>query len=95
MLDYIVEQEPCNTIQTVGRIFGRVGYGLGLQKNSIFNEELSMHILQLRETGYMDELKVKWCVLHARCKGLICTGDLILSYTLYTIQLYFHVMERK
>ena len=68
VLDYIVEQEPCNTIQTVGRIFGRVGYGLGLQKNSVFNEELSMHILQLRETGYMDDLKVKWCVHFARFK---------------------------
>ncbi len=60
VLDYEVEKEPCNTVQTVGRIFAKNGYGFGLQKSSPYNNELSTHILQLREIGFMEELKKKW-----------------------------------
>ena len=60
VLDYAVEQIPCNSIHTVGRLFGKIGYGFGLQKSSPYREELSTHILQMRETGFMDQLKVKW-----------------------------------
>ena len=62
ILSYLTEQEPCNTIYTVGRVFGQQSYGIGLQKNSLFNDELSSHILDLRETGYIEELEHKWSV---------------------------------
>ncbi len=65
VLDYVVEQKPCNTLQSVGRLFAKIGYGFGLQKNSPFKNELSVHILQLRESGYIDELKVKWYVFYS------------------------------
>ncbi len=60
VLDYEVEKEPCNSIQTVGRLFGKIGYGFGLQKSSPYNDELSTHILQMREMGFTEELKQKW-----------------------------------
>ncbi|CAH1789877.1 unnamed protein product [Owenia fusiformis] len=60
VLDYIVQNRPCNTVKTVGRLFGKIGYGFALQKNSPYKHEISTHILQLREMGYMDELKKKW-----------------------------------
>ena len=60
MLDYEKAQRPCNTLVTVGREFGKIGYGFALQKNSPYREELSTHILQLRENGFMDGLKHKW-----------------------------------
>lgn len=60
MLEYIQEQRPCNSVKIVGKLFGKIGYGFALQKNSPYNKELSEHILQLREIGYIDELKKKW-----------------------------------
>ncbi|ELU04581.1 hypothetical protein CAPTEDRAFT_40099, partial [Capitella teleta] len=60
VLDFAVQQPPCDTVHTVGRVFGQVGYGLGLQKSSPYGEELSMYILQLRESGFLDDLKTKW-----------------------------------
>ncbi len=60
VLDYSVEEKPCDTIQTIGRLFGKIGYGFGLQKSSPYREELSTHILRMRESGFTDQLKVKW-----------------------------------
>lgn len=60
VLDYLVEEKPCNTIKNVGRLFGKIGYGFGLQKNSPYRDELSYFILKLREEGYMDKLVYKW-----------------------------------
>ena len=60
VLDYSVEEKPCNSIQTVGRLFGKIGYGFGLQKSSPYREELSTYILKLRETNFMEDLKIKW-----------------------------------
>lgn len=66
VLEYIVEEEPCD-LQTVGRIFGKLGYGFGLQKNSPYTQQLSSLILQLRETGFIDQLKHKWFALIFPC----------------------------
>lgn len=60
MLEYYTKQAPCNTIQTVGRLFASSGYGIGLAKNSPYADELSMHILQMRENGNFDRLFTKW-----------------------------------
>lgn len=40
--------------------YGNMGYGLGLPKGSIYTEELTIQIYQLRESGYMDTLDEKW-----------------------------------
>lgn len=59
-LEYSSRQIPCNTIHTVGRVFSRTGYGIALTKNSPYKEELSTLVLQLRESGYFEELFQKW-----------------------------------
>ncbi len=63
VLDYWVEEKPCNTIQRVGQLFDKNGYGFGLQKSSPYREELSTYILQMKETGFIDQLKIKWQAL--------------------------------
>ena len=40
--------------------FGNFGYGFGLPKNSLFTEELTIKIYQLRESGFTDTLDEKW-----------------------------------
>ena len=55
-----MEEKPCDTLRNVGRLFGKIGYGFGLQKSSPYKDELSYHILRLREEGYMEYLVNKW-----------------------------------
>ncbi|CAH1789880.1 unnamed protein product [Owenia fusiformis] len=69
VLNSFVQSKPCNTLKTVGRLFGKIGYGFALQKNSPYKHELSTHILQLREIGFMDELKKKWFEDRTECFG--------------------------
>ncbi|KAI8493747.1 Glutamate receptor 2 [Branchiostoma belcheri] len=59
VLDYVVKQPPCN-LRTVGRLFGKIGFGFGLQKGSAYTDAFSIAILQARESGYLDKLKEKW-----------------------------------
>lgn len=40
--------------------FGNFGYGFGLPKNSLFTEELTIKIYQLRESGFTDMLDEHW-----------------------------------
>jgi len=60
VLEYHVNQPPCNTLYTVGRVFGKFGYGFGLQKNSPFTHHFSVNVLDLRQRGYMETMKAKW-----------------------------------
>ena len=79
VLDYMVTVAPCE-IQAVGPLFGRSGYGFGLQKNSPYTDRFSEFILQLREQGFMDYLQNKWFVpstvftVHATCSGWRAQG---------------------
>ncbi|CAH1789879.1 unnamed protein product [Owenia fusiformis] len=75
VLDFIAQSEPCNTVKTVGRRFGKIGFGLGLQKRSPYKHELSSHIMQLREIGYIDEIKKKWWVDRSECKAAKASVD--------------------
>jgi len=52
--DYIVNQEPCNTIQ-VGSTFSRSNFGFVLRKGSPLTEFLSQGILKLKETGMVEQ----------------------------------------
>lgn len=42
------------------RVFGKFGYGFGLQKNSPFTHLFSINVLELRQKGYMETMKSKW-----------------------------------
>ena len=46
----------------VFRVFGKFGYGFGLQKNSPFTHLFSINVLELRQKGYMETMKSKWLV---------------------------------
>ncbi|CEF60365.1 Ionotropic glutamate receptor domain and Extracellular solute-binding protein, family 3 domain and Extracellular ligand-binding receptor domain and LPS-induced tumor necrosis factor alpha factor domain and Periplasmic binding protein-like I domain-containing protein [Strongyloides ratti] len=47
-------------LRTRGAVFGRNGYGIGLQKNSPWTPHITMGILRLSENGKMTELYRKW-----------------------------------
>lgn len=43
-----------------GETFGRSGYGIGLQKNSFWTENVTLQILGMHESGFMESLDNKW-----------------------------------
>uniref|UniRef100_A0AAN0LJ07 Glutamate [NMDA] receptor subunit 1 n=1 Tax=Polyphagotarsonemus latus TaxID=1204166 RepID=A0AAN0LJ07_9ACAR len=43
-----------------GETFGRSGYGIALQKNSFWTERVTLQILRLIESGFMETLDNKW-----------------------------------
>ncbi|CAG2120337.1 unnamed protein product, partial [Medioppia subpectinata] len=47
-----------------GELFGRSGYGIGLQKNSFWTEKVTLALLQMHESGSMEALDNKW-ILHS------------------------------
>ncbi|XP_022111987.1 glutamate receptor ionotropic, NMDA 1-like [Acanthaster planci] len=58
MLDFEVSRD-CGLI-TVGELFGRSGFGIGLQKGSLWTQKISLRILELHEKGKIGELDIKW-----------------------------------
>ncbi|XP_074655670.1 glutamate receptor ionotropic, kainate 2-like [Tubulanus polymorphus] len=54
-------------LQVVENGFAGVGYGFPLPKGSIYAEELSIKILQYRESGFIDILDNKWLYQTANC----------------------------
>ena len=56
--------EPCGSLATVGKLFGKIGYGIGLPKGSPYTKQLSQAILELRHEGFMDTLERKWLHNH-------------------------------
>ena len=61
MLEYIINQQPCNTF-ILNDLFAPLGYGIGLPLNSPYKDVISEEILKLRESGYLDKLKNEWFV---------------------------------
>ncbi|XP_023346842.1 glutamate [NMDA] receptor subunit 1 [Eurytemora carolleeae] len=49
----------CDLI-TAGELFGRSGYGVGLQKGSPWADQVTLAILDFHESGYMERLDNKW-----------------------------------
>ena len=49
----------CDLI-TAAEQFGRSGYGVGLQKNSFWTDQMNAAILSMHENGNMTELDKKW-----------------------------------
>ena len=58
VLDY--EKSHSCTLTTVGDLFGRSGYGVGMPKGSPWSNNISLAILHMHESGTMEELNSKW-----------------------------------
>ncbi|XP_050686740.1 glutamate [NMDA] receptor subunit 1-like isoform X3 [Eriocheir sinensis] len=48
------------SLVTVGELFGRSGYGIGLRKGSPWADKITLDVLDLHERGYMEDLDKKW-----------------------------------
>ncbi|XP_033114938.1 glutamate receptor ionotropic, NMDA 1-like isoform X2 [Anneissia japonica] len=58
MLDYQTSRD-CNLV-TVGELFGKSGFGIGLPKESLWTQEVSLAILHFQEGGVMERLESEW-----------------------------------
>eukprot|EP00111_Clytia_hemisphaerica_P019907 TCONS_00058710-protein len=47
-------------VSTVGDLFGRSGYGIGMPKGSPWSNEISLAVLHFHESGAMEELESTW-----------------------------------
>ncbi|XP_002064686.2 glutamate [NMDA] receptor subunit 1 isoform X1 [Drosophila willistoni] len=45
---------------TAGELFGRSGYGIGLQKGSPWTDAVTLAILEFHESGFMEKLDKQW-----------------------------------
>ncbi|KAI0233221.1 Glutamate [NMDA] receptor subunit 1 [Lamellibrachia satsuma] len=55
-------------LSTAGELFGRSGYGIGLEKDSPWTEEISLAILSFHESGFMEQLDGRWILVKdAKC----------------------------
>ena len=57
----------CDLI-TAGDLFGRSGYGVGLQKGSPWADKITLAILDFHESGKMEDLDNKWILLNKEVK---------------------------
>lgn len=57
-LEYEAAQD-CDLV-TAGEQFGRSGYGIGLKKSSFWAEHVTLSLLSMHESGYMEDLDNKW-----------------------------------
>nr|CAG4640619.1 EOG090X00ST [Eulimnadia texana] len=51
--------QDCDLV-TAGELFGRSGYGIGLQKGSPWADAVTLAILDFHESGFMENLDSKW-----------------------------------
>ncbi|KAF2905177.1 hypothetical protein ILUMI_01004 [Ignelater luminosus] len=51
--------QDCELV-TAGELFGRSGYGIGLQKGSPWADDVTLAILDFHESGFMEGLDNKW-----------------------------------
>ena len=66
MLDYEAARD-CSLV-TVGELFGRSGFGIGLPKSSPWTSKISLKILKLHEGGDMETLDTRW-IRQTICKN--------------------------
>ncbi|XP_077990845.1 glutamate receptor ionotropic, kainate 2-like [Glandiceps talaboti] len=59
VLEYAASKPPCN-IRTVGPVFAKIGYGIGLQYDSPYTEGFTLEILRLRQEGKIEQLNKKY-----------------------------------
>ena len=68
VLEHTLHTVECGTLTTIGKLFGKIGYGVGLPKDSPYTQKLSQAILELRHSGFLDNLEMKWLHSHGECK---------------------------
>ena len=64
--EYLNEKSPCDTIK-VGQNLDSKGYGIASQIDSQLKEPINLAILQLKEEGFLDELKTRWWYDRSEC----------------------------
>ncbi|XP_048582630.1 glutamate receptor ionotropic, kainate 2 isoform X2 [Nematostella vectensis] len=65
-LDYYNKREPCDTI-LLNNLLTAKSYGFGMQRNSPYINEISVGILNLRESGFIERARVKWWDDRSEC----------------------------
>ncbi|XP_020613483.1 glutamate receptor ionotropic, kainate 2-like [Orbicella faveolata] len=68
VLEHTTHTVECGTLTTIGSLFGEMGYGIGLPKDSPYTKQLSQAILELGHEGYMDSLEQKWFHSQRHCE---------------------------
>ena len=68
MNEYLNERYPCDTIK-VGNELDSKGYGVVTPIRSELRDPINLAILQLREEGFLDELKTRWWYDRSECGG--------------------------
>ncbi|KAK8764714.1 hypothetical protein V5799_032678 [Amblyomma americanum] len=53
--------QHCDLV-TAGEQFGRSGYGIGLQRNSFWVDKVTLTLLEMHESGCMEQLDSKWII---------------------------------
>ncbi|XP_076444672.1 glutamate receptor ionotropic, NMDA 1-like isoform X2 [Babylonia areolata] len=53
-------------LTTAGDLFGRSGLGIGLRKNSHWTHPVSLAVLELHESGVMEELDNRWILVDSK-----------------------------
>ncbi|NP_001191411.1 NMDA-type glutamate receptor precursor [Aplysia californica] len=53
-------------LTTAGDLFGRSGLGIGLPKNSPWTHEVSMAVLDMHESGFMEQLDNRWILVDSK-----------------------------
>ncbi|XP_059153871.1 glutamate receptor ionotropic, NMDA 1-like isoform X2 [Physella acuta] len=53
-------------LTTAGDLFGRSGLGIGLPKNSPWTHEVSMAVLDMHESGFMEDLDNRWILVDSK-----------------------------
>jgi ABC-type amino acid transport substrate-binding protein/ABC-type branched-subunit amino acid transport system substrate-binding protein len=59
VVEYITNNVYCN-LTLVGDDFGASAFGIAFPKNWLYQQELDINILSLREAGILDNLRSKW-----------------------------------
>jgi glutamate receptor, ionotropic, invertebrate len=72
--EYLNELKPCETIK-VGNNLDSKGYGIATQIKSPLRDKLNLAILQMREEGFLDELKMRWWYDKSECGNQGSTKD--------------------
>jgi len=66
ILEFVNSQQPCDTM-IVKHVLQMQSYAFGLQLRSEWTNHLSVHMLYLKETGYIQSLRMKWWDEQAEC----------------------------
>lgn len=63
-----LEYEAANDcdLTTAGDLFGRSGLGIGLRKSSHWTHPVSLAVLELHESGFMEELDNRWILVDSK-----------------------------